>query len=349
MGLKIVPGRPAPLGATPGPHGTNFAVSSPGDEVTLCLFDAEGAETRLVLPDRDGDVRHGFVPGVGAGQAYGFRVSGPYDPSRGLRFNPAKLLLDPYARAIAGEVRFGPEVLAHTPDDPGVASPLDSAGQVPRSLVMAPAPASTVSRPAHRLADTIIYEVHVRGFTATHPDVPPELRGTYAGLAHEAALDHLVHLGVTAVELLPVHHNVPESFLVERGLTNYWGYNTIGFFAPHAAYSAAVRAGRRGGQVAEFRRMVEALHAAGLEVVLDVVFNHTAEGGPGGPTLSHRGLDNTAYYRLDPSDPSRYIDTTGTGNSLNTANPTTLRMITDSLRYWVSTMGVDGFRFDLAP
>jgi glycogen operon protein len=206
-----------------------------------------------------------------------------------------------------------------------------------------------VPGPGHPLADTIIYEVHVRGFTATHPDVPPALRGTYAGLAHEAALDYLVHLGVTAVELLPVHHNVPESFLVERGLTNYWGYNTIGFFAPHAAYSAAVRAGRRGGQVAEFRRMVEALHTAGLEVVLDVVFNHTAEGGPGGPTLSHRGLDNTAYYRLDPSDPSRYIDTTGTGNSLNTANPTTLRMITDSLRYWASTMGVDGFRFDLAP
>jgi isoamylase len=191
--------------------------------------------------------------------------------------------------------------------------------------------------------------VHVRGFTATHPGVPPAMRGTYAGLAHEAALKHLVALGVTTVELLPVHHNVPESFLVERGLTNYWGYNTIGFFAPHAALSAAVRAGRPGGQVAEFRNMVDALHTAGLEVVLDVVFNHTAEGGPAGPTLCHRGLDNAAYYQLDPGDPSRYIDTTGTGNSLNTANPTTLRMIMDSLRYWVCSMGVDGFRFDLAP
>jgi glycogen operon protein len=325
-------------------------VSSNGEQVQLCLFDDSGAETRLALPERDGDIWHGFVPGVVEGQAYGFRVSGPYDRARGLRYNPAKLLLDPYARAIDGECRFGPELLDYAMDDNAAPSLLDSAGHMPRSLVTAPLPlVSPVPGPGHPLAETIIYEVHVRGFTATHPDVPPTLRGTYAGLAHEAALDYLVHLGVTAVELLPVHHNVPESFLVERGLTNYWGYNTIGFFAPHAAYSAAVRAGRRGGQVAEFRRMVEALHAAGLEVVLDVVFNHTAEGGPGGPTLSHRGLDNTAYYRLDPSDPSRYIDTTGTGNSLNTANPTTLRMITDSLRYWVSTMGVDGFRFDLAP
>ena len=349
MSLKIVPGRPALLGATLGPTGTNFAVTSPGDEVTLCLFDAEVAETRLVLPDRDGDVRHGFVPGVGAGQAYGFRVSGPYDPSRGLRFNPAKLLLDPYARAIAGEVRFGPELLGHTPDDPGVASPLDSAGQVPRSLVMAPMPAPTGSRPAHRLADTIICEVHVKGFTATHPGVPPELRGTYAGLAHPAALGHLVDLGVTAVELLPVHHSVPESFLVQRGLTNYWGYNTTGFFAPHARYSAAVRAGRPGAQVEEFRAMVDTVHAAGLEVLLDVVFNHTAEAGADGPTLCHRGLDNAAYYRLDPSDPSRYLDTTGCGNSVNTGNPVALEMIMDSLRYWITEMGVDGFRFDLAP
>jgi len=350
MTAPILPGRPAPLGATCGPDGTNFAVSSNGEQVQLCLFDDSGAETRLALPERDGDIWHGFVPGVGEGQAYGFRVSGAYDRARGLRYNPAKLLLDPYARAIDGECRFGPELLDYAMDDNAAPSLLDSAGHMPRSLVTAPLPPiPPMPGPGHPLADTIIYEVHVRGFTATHPDVPPTLRGTYAGLAHEAALDYLVHLGVTAVELLPVHHNVPESFLVERGLTNYWGYNTIGFFAPHAAYSAAVRTGRRGGQVAEFRRMVEALHAAGLEVVLDVVFNHTAEGGPGGPTLSHRGLDNTAYYRLDPSDPSRYIDTTGTGNSLNTANPTTLRMITDSLRYWVSTMGVDGFRFDLAP
>jgi glycogen operon protein len=240
-------------------------------------------------------------------------------------------------------------LLDYTTDDHAARSLLDSAGHMPRSLVTAPAPGALPPGPGHALADTILYEVHVRGFTATHPGVPPELRGTYAGLAHEAALQHLVDLGVSAVELLPVHHNVPESFLVDRGLTNYWGYNTIGFFAPHAAYSAAVRAGRPGGQVEEFRSMVNALHAAGLEVVLDVVFNHTAEGGPLGPTLCHRGLDNAAYYRLDPADPSRYVDTTGCGNSLNTADATTLRLIMDSLRYWVSEMGVDGFRFDLAP
>jgi isoamylase len=348
MSVKILPGRAAPLGATCGPEGTNFAVSSNGDEVRLCLFDVDGTETQLVLPERDGDVWHGFVPGVGPGQAYGFRVSGPYDRRRGLRYNPAKLLLDPYARAIHGEVRLGPELLDYATDNEAAPSKLDSAGHVPRSLVIA-AGQPAAARPDHALADTILYEVHVRGFTARHPGVPPELRGTYAGLAHEAAVQHLVDLGITAVELLPVHHNVPESFLVERGLTNYWGYNTIGFFAPHAAYSAAVRAGQPGGQVEEFRNMVNVLHAAGLEVVLDVVFNHTAEGGPGGPTLCHRGLDHAAYYRLDPTDASRYSDTTGTGNSLNTADATTLRMIMDSLRYWVTEMGVDGYRFDLAP
>jgi len=349
VSATILSGRPAPLGATPGPQGTNFAVSSNGDEVRLCLFSGDGSETQLLLPERDGDVWHGFVPGVAPGQAYGYRVSGPYDRARGLRYNPAKLLLDPYARAIHGDVRFGPELLDYAMDNAGAPSPLDSAVRMPRSLVSAPASTPLSPGPGHALADTILYEVHVRGFTAKHPGVPPELRGTYAGLAHEAAVQYLVDLGVTAVELLPIHHNVPESFLVERGLTNYWGYNTIGFFAPHAAYSAAVRAGRPGGQVEEFRNMVAALHAAGLEVVLDVVFNHTAEGGPGGPTLCHRGLDNAAYYRLDPNDPSRYVDTTGTGNSLNTADATTLRLVMDSLRYWVSEMGVDGFRFDLAP
>jgi isoamylase len=345
----ILPGRPAPLGATPGPDGTNFAVSSNGEQVTLCLFNGDGAETQLVLPERDGYVWHGFVPGVRPGQAYGFRVSGPYDRGSGQRYNPAKLLLDPYARAIHGDVRFGPELLDYAMDNTDAPSPLDSAGHMPRSLVSAPASNAVSPGPGHALADTILYEVHVRGFTARHPGVPTELRGTYAGLAHEAAVQHLVGLGVTAVELLPVHHNVPESFLVERGLTNYWGYNTIGFFAPHAAYSAAVRTGKPGGQVDEFRNMVDALHTAGLEVVLDVVFNHTAEGGAGGPTFCHRGLDNGAYYRLDGADPSRYVDTTGCGNSLNTADATTLRMIMDSLRYWISEMGVDGFRFDLAP
>ncbi|MDT5236800.1 MAG: isoamylase [Mycobacterium sp.] len=349
MSATILPGRPAPLGATTGPEGTNFAVSSNGEQVTLCLFHGDGTETQLALPERDGDIWHGFVPGVTSGQAYGFRVSGPYDRARGQRYNPAKLLLDPYARAINGDVRFGPELLDYAMDNTDAPSPLDSAGHMPRSLVTAPASKPVSPGPGHALADTILYEVHVRGFTAGHPGVPAELRGTYAGLAHEAALQHLVDLGVTAVELLPAHHNVPESFLVERGLTNYWGYNTIGFFAPHAAYSAAVRAGQPGGQVDEFRNMVDALHAAGLEVVLDVVFNHTAEGGAGGPTFCHRGLDNGAYYRLDAADPSRYVDTTGCGNSLNTADATTLRLIMDSLRYWVSEMGVDGFRFDLAP
>jgi isoamylase len=349
VSATILPGRPAPLGATPGPDGTNFAVSSNGEQVTLCLFNGDGTETQLVLPERDGDVWHGLVPGVAPRQAYGFRVSGPYDRGRGERYNPSKLLLDPYARAIHGDVRFGPELLDYAMDNTVAPSPLDSAGHMPRSLVSAPASKPVSPGPGHALADTILYEVHVRGFTARHPGVPAELRGTYAGLAHEAALQHLVGLGVTAVELLPVHHNVPESFLVERGLTNYWGYNTIGFFAPHAAYSAAVRAGRPGGQVDEFRNMVDALHTAGLEVVLDVVFNHTAEGGAGGPTFCHRGLDNGAYYRLDGADPSIYVDTTGCGNSLNTADATTLRLIMDSLRYWVSEMGVDGFRFDLAP
>jgi isoamylase len=349
MTPKIVPGRSDPLGATCDPSGTNFAVASGGDEVRLCLFDADGAETQLLLPIRDGDVWHGFVPGVGPGQAYGYRVGGAFDPGQGLRYNPAKLLLDPYARAIVGDVRFGPEVLGHSVENPMAPSPLDSAGHVPRSLVCAAGSPIAKPKPQHALADTILYEVHVRGFTANHPGVPKELRGTYAGLAHEAALQHLVDLGVTTVELLPVHRSVPEEFLVDRGLTNYWGYNTIGFFAPQANYSAAARAGRSGGEVSEFRAMVDALHGADLEVILDVVFNHTAEGGAGGPTLCFRGLYNPAYYRLDPADAGRYVDTTGCGNSLNTGHPTTLRLIMDSLRYWLSQMGVDGFRFDLAP
>jgi glycogen operon protein len=345
-----LPGRRSPLGATPDADGTNFSVASAADGVVLCLFDADGAETRIPLPERDGEVWHGYLPGVGPGQAYGYRATGPYDPRRGLRCNPAKLLLDPYARAIHGEVRPGPEVLGYAVDDPEVASPLDSAGHVPRSLVIDTAfEWSGLRRPSHSHADTIVYEVHVKGFTAAHPAVPPELRGTYAGLAHDAAVGHLVDLGVTTVELLPVHHYVPEGNLVDRGLTNYWGYNTIGFFAPHAAYSAAVRAGRPGGQVAEFQAMVDTLHGAGLEVILDVVFNHTAEGDHLGPTLCYRGLHNPASYRLVPGDQRYYVDTTGTGNSLNADNPFSLRLIMDSLRYWLTEMKVDGFRFDLAP
>jgi glycogen operon protein len=347
---RVRPGSRFPLGATPGPGGTNFAVSSGvADGMLLCLFDGAGTETRVALPEYDAGVWHGFAEGVGPGQAYGYRATGPWDPARGVRCNPAKLLLDPYARATSGPVRFGPEVLDHDAD-PDRASQLDSAAHVPRSLVVDPGPGRPAGPgPRHRLADTVVYEVHVKGFTMRHPGVPAELRGTYAGLGHEAAVAHLVDLGVTAVELLPVHQHVPEAFLQERGLTNYWGYNTIGFFAPHDGYSAAVRAGRPGGQVAEFQAMVAALHAAGLEVLLDVVFNHTAEGGQGGPTLCHRGLDNPAYYRLDPADPRRYVDTTGTGNSVNAGDPVCLQLIMDSLRYWLTEMGVDGFRFDLAP
>jgi glycogen operon protein len=266
-----------------------------------------------------------------------------------VRCNPAKLLLDPYARAFSGSVTFGPEVLGYATDNPDMPSSADSAASVPRSLVMAEDAFRwrESTHPRHRFSDTIIYELHVKGFTMRHPGIPPELRGTYAGLGHEAAIAHLLDLGVTAVELLPVHESVPESFLLQRGLTNYWGYNTIGYFAPHQGYSAAVRAGKPGGQVDEFKAMVDALHAAGLEVLLDVVFNHTAEAGQLGPTLCYRGLDNRGYYRLD-DDPRLYYDTTGCGNSLNAGDPVTLQLIMDSLRYWLSEMHVDGFRFDLA-
>jgi isoamylase len=349
--LAALPGSPFPLGATPGDGGTNFAVASGvADAMTLCLFDDTGTETQIPLQDYDAGVWHGFVPGAGAGQAYGYRVAGPYDPARGIRCNPAKLLLDPYARSISGEVAFGPEVLGYAVDNPDAPSTLDSAGHMPRSLVVGEKFQWTDGSPLRRrYSDTIIYEMHVKGFTMRHPDVPAELRGTYAGLAHEAAIAYLVDLGVTAVELLPVHQNVPESFLVQRGLTNYWGYNTIGYFAPHNGYSAQVRAGRQGGQVAEFKAMVDALHAAGLEVLLDVVFNHTAEADHMGPTLCFRGLDNPAYYRLEPGDPRHYVDTTGCGNSLNAGDPVTLQLIMDSLRYWLTEMHVDGYRFDLAP
>jgi isoamylase len=346
-----LPGSQFPLGATPGEGGTNFAVASGvADGMLLCLFDEGGAETQIPLRDYDAGVWHGFVPGIGAGQAYGYRATGPYDPARGVRCNPAKLLLDPYAHAFSGSVTFGPEVLGYAEGDPDAPSAADSAASMPRSLVVADNPLRwrEGARPRHRFSDTIIYELHVKGFTMRHPGIPPELRGTYAGLGHEAALAHLTDLGVTAVELLPVHESVPEAFLLQRGLTNYWGYNTIGYFAPHQAYSAAVRAGKPGGQVDEFKAMVDALHGAGLEVLLDVVFNHTAEADHRGPTLCFRGLDNPAYYRLEAGDPRHYVDTTGCGNSLNAGDPVTLQLIMDSLRYWLTQMHVDGFRFDLA-
>ena len=318
----------------------------------LCLFDEAGTEKRgsrcwiMTLASGTPSCRRWTGQ-----QAYGYRATGPYDPARWIRCNPAKLLVDLYTRALHGTVTFGPEVLGYPADgDPGAPSMLDSAAHVPRSLVVNDAYHwGDSDRPRHSYQDTIIYEVHVKGFTMRHPGVPPELQGTYAGLGHEAAIRHLTDLGVTTVELLPVHESVPEAFLLPRGLTNYWGYNTIGYFAPHQGYSAAVRAGRPGGQVAEFKAMVDALHRAGLEVLLDVVFNHTAEANQIGPTLCYRGLDNAAYYRLDPGDPRGYFDTTGCGNSLNAGDPLTLQLIMDSLRYWVTDMHVDGFRFDLAP
>ncbi len=349
---RTLPGSQFPLGATVTGTGTNFAVASGvADGMLLCLFNEAGAETQIPIQDCDAGVWHVFVPGVAAGQAYGYRAAGPYDPAQGVRCNPAKLLLDPYARAVAGTVRFGPEVYGYAAGKPDTPDEADSAPCVPRSVVVADEPFGWRDGEFRRrgYADTIIYEMHVKGFTMRHPGVPPELRGTYAGLGHEAAIAHLRDLGVTAVELLPVHESVPEAFLVRDGLTNYWGYNTIGYFAPHQGYSAAVRAGRPGGQVTEFKAMVDALHAAGIEVLLDVVFNHTAESDHTGPTLCFRGLDNPAYYRLDPADPRRYVDTTGCGNSLNAGDPLTLQLIMDSLRYWVTEMHVDGYRFDLAP
>ena len=347
------PGQAAPLGATYDPvrGGVNFAVSSPAAElVELCLLDGSGTESeRVALHERTGRIWHGFVPGVEPGARYGFRVHGPWDPARGLRFNPAKLLLDPYARAITGRYAGHPSTFGHVHGgDDRIRDDRDSAPHVPHAVVIDVAddpdfdhPVDT--RPRTPWTETVLYELHVRGFTRSHPDVPPHLRGTYAGLAHPAVVEYLTGLGVTAVELLPVHHFVSEEHLLRGGRRNYWGYNTIGFFAPHAGYSAA---GSTGGQVREFKHMVRTLHAAGLEVILDVVYNHTAEGDQTGPTLSFRGLDNPGYYRL--RDGRCYDDVTGCGNTVDGRSPTVIALIADSLRYWVTEMGVDGFRFDLA-
>src|SRR5438132_3003654 len=344
----VWPGRPDPLGATWDGEGTNFALFSEAAEaVELCLFDDGGGETRVPLTEVTAHVWHGYVPGVVPGQHYGYRVHGPYEPGRGLRFNPAKLLVDPYARAIDRVPEWDDPIYGYTrgaPDD--IADPRDSSAHVPWSVVVDTSfPWGDDRQPRTPWHETVIYETHVRGFTARHPDVPEALRGTYAGLAHPAAVEHLTALGVTAVELLPVHHFFSEPSLVERGLRNYWGYNSLGYFAPHARYSSS---GRRGEQVREFKALVRTLHAAGIEVILDVVYNHTAEGDHRGPTLSLRGIDNAAYYRLDENDRSRYVDYTGTGNTLNARHPEALRLIMDSLRYWATEMHVDGFRFDLA-
>ncbi|MDF6018713.1 glycogen debranching protein GlgX [Streptomyces sp. JH34] len=346
-----------PLGARfrvgpDGVAGTNFALWAGGAEaVELCLFDERGAETQLPLTELTHEIWHGFVPGVGAGQRYGYRVHGRWDPWTGARWNSAKLLLDPYARAVDGSFTLPPEVYGHVRDWPEqhvadtVRDDRDSAPYVPKAVVVHDDDDwAEDRRPKTPWADSVIYELHVRGFTKLHPDIPPELRGTYAGLAHPAAIGHLRRLGVTAVELLPVHQFAHEDHLLRRGLHNYWGYNSIGYFAPHADYAAS---GTAGGQVGEFKQMVRALHDAGIEVILDVVYNHTAEAGELGPMLSLRGIDNRGYYRLQ-QDARRYADYTGCGNTLHVVQPQVLRLITDSLRYWVTEMGVDGFRFDLA-
>ena len=348
--MELWPGRAYPLGATWDGEGANFAVFSENAEaVELCLFDDDGTETRARLPEVTAFVWHGYVPGVSPGQRYGYRAHGPFDPKNGKRFNPSKLLIDPYAKAIDGDVDWGPEVFSYPfldkKEDLGF-SDADDAARVPKSIVIDGSfywgedqPPGT---PWH---ETVIYETHVRGFSMTNPGIPAELRGTYAGLAHPASIEHLQLIGVTAIELLPVHHFLHPQHLLEKGLRNYWGYDSIGYFAPYSGYSSA---GGTGQQVSEFKEMVKAMHEAGIEVIIDVVYNHTAEGNHMGPTVSFRGLDNEAYYRLVPDNERYYMDFTGTGNTLNVRHPQTLKLIMDSLRYWAVEMRVDGFRFDLA-
>ncbi|MFG3635700.1 glycogen debranching protein GlgX [Streptomyces huasconensis] len=342
--MRTWTGRPFPLGATYDGEGTNFALfSEVADRVDLVLIHEDGTHRDVTLSEVDGFVWHCYLPGVGPGQRYGYRVHGPWNPAAGHRCNPAKLLLDPYARALEGQVDNHASLYERAADGP---DPADSAGHTMLSVVTDPSFPWEGDQPLRRpYADTVIYETHVRGLTLTHPGVPDELRGTYAGLATEAVIDHLLALGVTAVELMPVHQYVQDGFLRDRGLSNYWGYTSIGFFAPHNAYAAR---GSRGEQVTEFKSMVKKLHAAGLEVILDVVYNHTAEGNENGPTLAFRGIDNASYYRLAQDDPAHYFDTTGTGNSLLMRHPNVLQLVMDSLRYWVTEMHVDGFRFDLA-
>ncbi|MBV9368785.1 MAG: glycogen debranching protein GlgX [Frankiales bacterium] len=344
---RVWPGTAYPLGATYDGSGTNFALfSEVAEKVELCLFDDDGAETRIRLPERDAFVWHGYLPNVGPGQRYGYRVHGPYDPSQGHRCNPAKLLLDPYAKAVDGEVDWDESCFSYRFDDPEAFNDDDSAPHMPKSIVISPFFNWDNDRaPRTPYNETVIYEAHVKGLTMCHPDIPEDIRGTYAALAHPVMLEHYARIGVTAIELMPVHQFVHDSHLVEQGKRNYWGYNTIGFFAPHNDYAAS---GQRGQQVQEFKAMVKALHEAGLEVILDVVYNHTAEGNQLGPTLSFRGIDNASYYRLVDGDPEHYYDTTGTGNTLLMRHPHVLQLIMDSLRYWVLEMHVDGFRFDLA-
>ncbi|MEV4318249.1 glycogen debranching protein GlgX [Actinocrispum sp. NPDC049592] len=339
----ILAGRPFPLGAYPEWGGVRFAVaSSVAEGVEVCLISEDGTERRIELAEHTFGIWHGIVPGVTPGQRYGYRVHGPYDPRNGVRCNPAKLLVDPYARRITGDVTRVADTIDYVGNlMDGVPSKVDSLGSVPLSVVTSPGGADTGTKPDVPFEETVVYELHVRGFTKLHPDVPERLRGTYLGLAHPAVVEHLVRLGITAVELLPVHAISSEPGLRDRGRQNYWGYSTLGFFAPHAGYAS-----EPGREIEEFRTMVAALHAVGIEVILDVVYNHTCEGGTGGPTLSFRGLDAPAYYVLQPNGYDH--DLTGCGNTLNGGSPTVVRMVTDSLRYFASELGVDGFRFDLA-
>jgi len=345
--MHIWPGAAYPLGATWDGWGTNFALfSEVAERVDLCLFDEAGNESRVELTEVDGFVWHGYLPAIGPGQRYGYRVHGPYDPRRGARCTPSKLLLDPYAKAVEGDVTWNEALFDYQWSEPRRRNTVNSAPFMPKNVVVNPFFDWGNDRPPHiPYHETVIYEAHVRGLTLRHPEIPLQQRGTYAGLAHPAVIEHLKRIGVTAVELLPVHQFVAEQAMMSRGLTNYWGYNTIGFLAPHNRYSSA---GQRGEQVGEFKTMVKALHTAGIEVILDVVYNHTAEGDHRGPTLCFRGIDNHAYYRLDDGNPWRYVDYTGCGNSLNVRHPHSLQLIMDSLRYWILEMHVDGFRFDLA-
>ncbi|MDK6348835.1 glycogen debranching protein GlgX [Bifidobacterium scardovii] len=348
--MQIRPGSMYPLGASYDGAGVNFALfSQVAEKVELCLFDDNDNETRVAMTEQNSYVWHNYIPGLQPGQRYGYRVYGPFDPDRGLRCNPNKLLLDPYAKAIEGNIDGDESLFSYwfkSPDSITAMNDLDSAAHTMKSVVVNPYfDWGNDQHPNIPYHDSVIYEAHVRGMTNLNQDVPPDIRGTYAGLAYPSVIEYLKKLGITAIELMPIHQFVNDSFLQEKGLSNYWGYNTIGFFAPHNAYSSS---GERGEQVNEFKSMVKAYHRAGIEVILDVVYNHTAEGNNRGPMLSFKGIDNKAYYRLVDNDQRHYFDTTGTGNSLLMRSPHALQLITDSLRYWVTEMHVDGFRFDLA-
>jgi isoamylase len=350
MHFTVLPGRPYPLGATPSTKGTNFALYSEyATGVTVCFFDESGKQTECVpLTEHTAFVWHGLIKGIKPGQIYGYRVDGPWEPEKGHRFNPSKLLLDPYAEAITGNVDWKAPIFPYNLESGNDLEKCDkdSAAGVPKAVV--------VDRkfdweddcaPDTPLSDSVIYEVHVKGYSIKNPMVPENLRGTYAGLAHESSINYLKKLGVTAVELLPIHHFIDDGHLIDAGLSNYWGYNTLGYFAPMSRYSSS---GDKGGQVKEFKEMVKALHKNGIEVILDVVYNHTCEGNQLGPMLSMKGVDNLTYYRVVQDNPRFYMDYTGTGNTLNIYNPQVLKLLMDSLRYWVTDMHVDGFRFDLA-